>query len=93
MTLLDRSDGELHGRWEEHALTKFPLEADHVECSDGSSSLEHQSWLAIPGYFAHVLLSPVVLLLHALDSNHGSSMPVMLYAIALHARLESSCRH
>ena len=67
----DRSDGELHGHWAEHAWTKSPLEVDHVEYSHDPSGLGYQLELAILGYSVHVLLSPVVLLHDALGSNHG----------------------
>ena len=76
----DHSAGELHGHLEEYAWTKFPLEVDHMEHMDGAQSLGSRPGLAIPGYFVHVLLSPVVLLLDALDSNHGNSILVLLFA-------------
>ena len=49
---------------------------------NGVEGLDSRPGLAIPGYFVHVLLSPVVLLLDALDSNHGNSILVAPLAIA-----------
>ena len=85
----DRSDGELHGHWAEHAWTKSPLEAGHVEYLRDPEGVGYQLELAILEYFVHVLLSPLVLLHGALDSNHGSSMPVLLCATILHVLLLS----
>ena len=67
----DHSAGELHEHWEEHAWTQFPLEVDHMEEMDGAQSLGSQPGLAISRCFVHVLLSRLVQLHDALNSNHG----------------------
>ena len=53
---------------------RSPLEVDHVGYQHDLEAVDYQLELAILGYFAHVLLSPLVLLHGALDSNHGNQL-------------------
>ena len=53
--------------------------------------VDYQLELAILGYFAHVFLSPLVLLHGALDSNHGHSIlesPLAIDVLELQLSLE-----